>query len=125
MDGLYDVAKCGRFQTRGVGNPATIPPEWRDAKRALKRRGHGRRRLIGRPSELLPYVVTYLIGGQVSAGRIRVHHVERRSPAAACPRDRDGTLIVKWDLDNQKAMKSAATRRILDLISELEAEGLL
>jgi hypothetical protein len=32
---------------------------------------------------------------------------------------RDGTLIVKWDLDNQKA------RRILDLISELEAEGLL
>jgi hypothetical protein len=25
---------------------------------------------------------------------------------------RDGTLIVKWDLDNQKAMKGAATRRI-------------
>ena len=38
---------------------------------------------------------------------------------------RDGKLIVKWDLDNQKAMKGAATRRILDLISELEAEGLL
>jgi len=38
---------------------------------------------------------------------------------------RDGTLIVKWDLDNQKAMKGAATRRILELISELEAEGLL
>ena len=38
---------------------------------------------------------------------------------------RDGTLIVKWDLDNQKAMKGAVTRRILELIRELEAEGLL
>jgi hypothetical protein len=38
---------------------------------------------------------------------------------------RDGKLIVKWDVDNQKAMKGTATRRILDLISELEAEGLL
>jgi len=38
---------------------------------------------------------------------------------------RDGKLIVKWDLVNQKAMKGSATRRILELISELEAEGLL
>lgn len=38
---------------------------------------------------------------------------------------RDGKLIVKWDLDNQKPMTGAATRRILELISELEAEGLL
>ena len=38
---------------------------------------------------------------------------------------RDGKLIVKWDLDKQKAMKGAATRRILELIRELEAEGLL
>ena len=38
---------------------------------------------------------------------------------------RDGRLIVKWDVDHQKPMKGAATRRILDLISELEAEGLL
>jgi Domain of unknown function (DUF4160) len=38
---------------------------------------------------------------------------------------RDGTLIVKWDLDNQKAMKGAATRPILALIRELDAEGLL
>jgi hypothetical protein len=38
---------------------------------------------------------------------------------------RDGTLIVKWDLDNQKPMKGTATRRILELIAELEAEGLL
>ena len=38
---------------------------------------------------------------------------------------RDAKLIVKWDLDNQKAMKGAATRRILELIRKLEAEGLL
>jgi hypothetical protein len=38
---------------------------------------------------------------------------------------RDGELVVKWDLDNHKAMKGAATRRILDLIAELESEGLL
>jgi hypothetical protein len=38
---------------------------------------------------------------------------------------RDGKLIVKWDLDNQKPMKGAATRRGLELISELEAGGLL
>jgi hypothetical protein len=38
---------------------------------------------------------------------------------------RDGKLIVKWDLDDQKPMKGTATRRVLELISELEAEGLL
>jgi hypothetical protein len=56
-------------------------------------------------------------GTSLSRGRAitrRVEHVYR-----------DGKLIVKWDLDNQKAMKGAATRRILQLISDLEAEGLL
>lgn len=38
---------------------------------------------------------------------------------------RDGKLIVKWDLENGKAMQGAATRRILKLIAELESEGLL
>ena len=38
---------------------------------------------------------------------------------------RDDKLIVKWDLDNQEPMKGAATRRILELIAKLEAEGLL
>jgi hypothetical protein len=38
---------------------------------------------------------------------------------------RDGRLVVKWDFDNRKAMKGAATRRILELIAELESEGLL
>jgi hypothetical protein len=38
---------------------------------------------------------------------------------------RDGKLVVKWDLENQKPMKGDATRRILQLIAELESEGLL
>lgn len=38
---------------------------------------------------------------------------------------RDGKLIVKWDLDNQVAMKGVASRRVLHLIAALEAEGLL
>jgi hypothetical protein len=38
---------------------------------------------------------------------------------------RDGRLIVKWDLDNRLAMEGKATRKILKLIRELDAEGLL
>jgi len=38
---------------------------------------------------------------------------------------RDSTLVVKWDLDNQKAMQGKPNRRVLELIAELESEGLL
>ena len=38
---------------------------------------------------------------------------------------REGKLVVKWDLENRKPMKGAATRRVLKLIRELEVEGLL
>ena len=38
---------------------------------------------------------------------------------------RDGRLVVKWDLDNDKAMAGQATRRVLSLIRELQSEGLL
>ena len=38
---------------------------------------------------------------------------------------RDGQLVVKWDLENWLPMQGQATRRILNLIRELEAEGLL
>jgi hypothetical protein len=36
-----------------------------------------------------------------------------------------GKLAVKWDLDNNCAMKGKATRRILTLIAELRREGRL
>ena len=35
---------------------------------------------------------------------------------------RDGKLIVKWDLDNQKPMKGSASATILRLIRQLEGE---
>jgi len=38
---------------------------------------------------------------------------------------RDGKLVLKWDLDNQNPMLGKAHRRILELIAELESEGLL
>ena len=38
---------------------------------------------------------------------------------------RDGTLVVKWDLENQLPMRGEASRRIRSLIDELEAEGLI
>jgi hypothetical protein len=38
---------------------------------------------------------------------------------------RDGTLVVKWDLDNGKPMKGRAPRRVVQLIAELDAKGLL
>ncbi len=38
---------------------------------------------------------------------------------------KDGMMIVKWDLENEKAMRGRPTKRVLTLIRELEAEGLL
>jgi hypothetical protein len=38
---------------------------------------------------------------------------------------RDGKLVVKWDLENGLAMKGTPTRRILRLVRDLPAEGLL
>ena len=38
---------------------------------------------------------------------------------------RDGRLVLKWDLDNKKPMKGKASGKVLSLILELEAEGLL
>jgi hypothetical protein len=38
---------------------------------------------------------------------------------------RDGRPVLKWDLDHGVAMAGVATRRVLELIRELQAEGLL
>ena len=38
---------------------------------------------------------------------------------------RDGKLVVKWDLDHGHPMKGRASSRVLQLIDELETEGLL
>ena len=36
-----------------------------------------------------------------------------------------GKLIVKWDLENEQAMKGAIDRRLRRLIHDLQREGLL
>lgn len=38
---------------------------------------------------------------------------------------RDGRLVVKWDLDSQKPMAKCPPRIVLELLKELESEGLL
>jgi uncharacterized protein DUF4160 len=36
-----------------------------------------------------------------------------------------GKLVVKWDLDNRKAMKGKISGRVLELLREIWSEGLL
>ena len=38
---------------------------------------------------------------------------------------RDGKLVVKWNLDDRVPMKGRPTRRVLQLIAQLETEGIL
>jgi hypothetical protein len=38
---------------------------------------------------------------------------------------RDRTLIVKWNLDDRVPMKGHATRRVLQLIAELQKDGII
>lgn len=38
---------------------------------------------------------------------------------------RDGKLVLKWDLDNQTPMAGNPSSRVLDLIRQLDSEGLL
>jgi len=38
---------------------------------------------------------------------------------------KDGHLICKWDLENQRLMKGKISQRVLELIWDLESEGLI
>ena len=38
---------------------------------------------------------------------------------------RDGALVLKWNLEDKVPMKGKPSRRVLQLINELEAEGRL
>ncbi len=38
---------------------------------------------------------------------------------------RDGSLVVKWDLEERQVMEGVASARLRDLIEELEREGRL
>lgn len=38
---------------------------------------------------------------------------------------REGRLVLKWDLDDRRPMAGAPSRKILDLIRQLERESLI
>lgn len=38
---------------------------------------------------------------------------------------RNGRLVLKWDLENQRPMAGRPSRRLLEVIQELQAEGRL
>jgi hypothetical protein len=76
-------------------------------------------------TQLLPYVVTFIAVGKFRRGGYVFITWIGDHPPRHVHVYRDGKLVVKWDLDNQKPMKGTATRRILELIAELESEGLL
>jgi len=38
---------------------------------------------------------------------------------------RDGKLVLKWDLDHQKPMAGRPSRKVLELIKQLDSEGQL
>jgi hypothetical protein len=38
---------------------------------------------------------------------------------------RKGKLVLKWDLENGKPMAGSASKKVLGLIEQLEAEGLI
>jgi hypothetical protein len=61
----------------------------------------------------LRHVASSLFGGREIIRRRHVHVYSK------------GNSSVKWDLDNKKAMKGGATKRIIKLIEKLDSEGML
>lgn len=74
---------------------------------------------------MIPCVVTFYQVGKHRRGGFVFITWKGDHPPRHVHVYRDGKLVVKWDLDHHKAMKGAATSRILQLIAELESEGLL
>jgi len=71
----------------------------------------------------LPWVVPFM--GKIRRG----DHVFLTWKGDHAPRHvhvyKKGKMILKWDLENGKAMRGRPTKRVLALIRELQAEGLL
>jgi hypothetical protein len=73
---------------------------------------------------VLPHPVTYGVGKIRRGGFIFITWIGDHSPYHVHVY-KDGKLIVKWDLENNLAMKGEVTRKILRLIDELRDEGKL
>ena len=73
---------------------------------------------------MLPHGVTLICGKVRRGGYIFVTWKGDRVPRHVHVY-RDRKLVLKWDLENGKAMKGKSDRKILELIEELESKGLL
>jgi hypothetical protein len=73
---------------------------------------------------VLPHAVTYSMGKIRRGGLVFVTWKGDHSPYHVHVY-RDGELVVKWDLENDVAMKGEASRKVLETIRELQTEGLL
>lgn len=73
---------------------------------------------------LLPWEVTYIVSKVKRGGYVFLGWKGDHSPRHVHVY-KDGTLIVKWDLEDSQAMVGSANRRVRELIRELEKAGLL
>ena len=76
---------------------------------------------------ILPSVTS---GGSLNHGKdtaieLHLYHVEGDHSPRHVHIYKDAKLVLKWDLDNNKAMQGKPTKRILTLIRTLQEEGLL
>ena len=74
--------------------------------------------------EVLLHVVRFAMGKIRRGGFVFVTWVGDHSPYHVHVY-RDGTLVVKWDLDNHMPMKGEANAKVRKLIKELSDEGKL
>ena len=78
---------------------------------------------------MLPWVVTFHQWARYVEGATRGSYIFLTWKGDHSPRHvhvyRDSRLVVKWDLDNWQAMEGKASRRLLQLIEELNDEGKL
>ena len=73
-------------------------------------------------AQTLPPVVTLDVAKIRRRGYVFVARKSDHSPRHVHVY-RNGRLVVKWDLESKLAMKGNVSRRLLDAIKELEAEG--
>jgi hypothetical protein len=74
---------------------------------------------------VLPSKVTLLRMGKLRRGGFIFVWWKGDHPPRHVHVYRNGNVVVKWDLDNEKAMKGGATKRIIKLIEKLDSEGML
>lgn len=71
---------------------------------------------------MLPYVVTYETWVKYIEGTTYLTWIGDHSPRHVHVYQKS-KLVVKWDLENGQPMEGKASRRLIQLIEELESEG--